>query len=518
MMRNSRGREVRQSMRRALIKAAVAAAGVLTAVAAPSFARSDHSAEIAVIREAAEVNNQQAIERLRKWIALPTIAAEQLNLEQGPEYMMGLAREAGFQSVKRIDTEGVDGVFATLDVGAPRWLGIYFMYDVKQFDASEWTSPPLEARIVDKAPYGKVMVARGAKNQKGPQSAFLAALHAFQTANRQLPVNIALICEGEEEIASPHFKQIVSHPEVMPILKISEGLYVPGPFQDLQTGTITLPLGGKGPIETQLIVDGKRSGIGPKTDIHSSEKGRIDSPIWRLVQALATLTSEDGNTPTLDGYMDNVRPLNAREKELIGQLAKSTSETELKQRYGITQWIDNASYQESIERLLSQPTINLQGLVGGYTGPGGKTILPARAEAKLDLRIVPNQTVADTIRQLRAHLDKRGFKDVQINVSGGYDPTETAESARIVQAALAAYRKMGASVSLSPRLAGSWPGSLFTGPPLSIPAVPYGLGFGASEHAPDEFLVIESANPKVAGYLEATMGYVELLYAVAAAE
>lgn len=498
---------------------ATVAAICLTALSTPtSFARTRPADGIAAIRHAAEASNAAAIERLRKWIAVPTIAAEGLNLEQGPEYMMALAREAGFQTVKRIPSDGVDGVFATLDVGAPRWLGIYFMYDVKQFDPSEWTSPPLEARIVDKPPYGKIMIGRGAKNQKGPQSAFLAALHAFRTAKVRPPVNIALVCEGEEEIASPHFRQIVSHPDVLPILKKSEGLYVPGPFQDLQTGAITLPLGAKGPIEVQLIVGGAKSGVGPRTDLHSSEKGRIDSPIWRLVQALATLTSADGNGPLLDGYMDDVRPLTPREKKLVSELAKNTSEAELKLRYGISHWIDNVSYQESIERLLSQPTINLQGLVGGYTGPGGKTILPARAEAKLDLRIVPNQTIDNTLKQLRAHLDKRGFKDVQISVSGGYGPTETAESARIVQAALAAYQKMGVAVSLSPRLAGSWPGSLFTGPPLNIPAVPYGLGFGASEHAPNEFLVIDSVTSKVAGYLETTMGYVELLYAVAAAK
>lgn len=119
---------------------------------------------------------------------------------------------------------------------------------------------------------------------------------------------------------------------------------------------------------------------------------------------------------------------------------------------------------------------------------------------------------------MRAHLDKRGYQDVEINVSGGYDPTETAEDTRIVQAALATYRAAGVPVTLSPRLAGSWPGSLFTAPPLSIPAIPFGLGFGAAEHAPDEFLVIESANPKVAGFEQATMAYVDLLYAVATAK
>lgn len=501
--------------RRAVLAGTLAS---LAMPALPSSAQASAQADRNALRRAVAAGNAAAIRRLQDWIALPTIAAEKLNLETGPEMMMTLAREAGFQSVKRIPTDGVDGVFATLDVGAPRWLGIYFMYDVKQFDPKEWSSPPLEARIIDKAPYGKVMIGRASKNQKGPEYAFLAALKAFQALGRKPPVNIALVCEGEEEIASPHFRQIVSHPDVMPVLKRCEGLYVPGPFQDSQTGTITVPLGAKGPLELQLTVDGAKSGIGPKAEVHSSEKGRIDSPIWRLVQALASLTSADGNMPLLDGYMDKVRPLTARQRQLIAEMARTTSEASFKERYGITHWINRESYSQSLERLLSLPTINLQGLVGGYTGPGGKTVLPSRAEAKLEFRLVPDQTVEETLRQVRAHLDKRGYQDVEINVSGGYNPTETAEDARIVRAALSTYRAAGVPVTLSPRLAGSWPGSLFTAPPLSIPAIPFGLGFGASEHAPDEFLVITSANPKVAGFEQATMAYVDLLYAVAAAK
>lgn len=470
---------------------------------------------MAALRQAVRANNPASIRRLQEWISIPTIAAGGMNLEPGIEYMMKLARDCGFQSVSRIPTDGVDGVFATLDVGAQRWLGIYFMYDVIEFDSSEWTSPPLEARIIDKAPYGRVMVGRGAKNQKGPQNAFLAALDAFRTAGQALPVNIALVCEGEEEIASPNFRQIVGHPAVLPTMRKCEGLYVPGPFQDAQSGAITVPLGAKGPINLQLIVDGAQSGVGPKADIHSSEKGRVDSPAWRLVQALASLTSADGNTPMLDGFMDEVRPLTNREKELIAELARNTSEEEIMRRYGITHWIDGESYQQSIERLLSQPTINIQGLVGGYTGSGGNTILPSHLEAKLDFRIVPDQTVERTVVQLRDHLDRRGFSDVEIHVSGAYDPTETAEDSRIVQAALAAYRAAGVPVTLSPRLAGSWPGSMFTNPPLSIPAIPFGLGFGASEHAPDEFLVMDSANSNVAGYVDMTMGYVDVLHTVA---
>jgi len=149
------------------------------------------------------------VQALREWIALPSIAAENRSYPQGAEYMARLARDAGFGRIDVIPTAGKPGVFATLDAGAATTLALYFMYDVKQFDASEWSSPPLEGRIVDRPGVGKIMVGRGATNTKGPQIALLAALRAFKAAGRKLPVNLVLVCEGEEEIGSPNFSEIV---------------------------------------------------------------------------------------------------------------------------------------------------------------------------------------------------------------------------------------------------------------------------------------------------------------------
>jgi acetylornithine deacetylase/succinyl-diaminopimelate desuccinylase-like protein len=124
----------------------------------------------------------EAVKLLQDWIAQVSIAAEDRGYPEGAEYMAKLARDAGFQQATVINTDGKPGVFATLDAGAPKTVGLYFMYDVKQFDPSEWSSPPTEARIVDKPPLGKVMIGRGAVNQKGPEAAFLAALHAIRGA------------------------------------------------------------------------------------------------------------------------------------------------------------------------------------------------------------------------------------------------------------------------------------------------------------------------------------------------
>ncbi|MEH0197141.1 M20/M25/M40 family metallo-hydrolase [Caulobacter sp. CCNWLY153] len=502
--------------RRALMTGAAAATLLAPGLAAAK--PSAREADMAAIRKAAEAGYDVSVKRIQDWIALPSIAAENRDMDKGADYMAALARDAGFTSVEKIPTDGAPGVFGVLDVGARRWLAIYFMYDVKQYDPAEWSSPPLEARIVDKPGFGKVIVGRGAVNQKGPQASLLAALHAIRAAGKKPPVNLVLVCEGEEEIGSPHFRQIVTRPHVLAALKKCEGVIIPAGWQSPSNGGVSVNLGAKGVVEFELVASGEKWGRGPKTDIHSSEKARVDSPAWRLVQALTTLVTPDGNTPAVDGYFEKVRPLTAREKELISLAAQRMTEADAKKALGVDRWIDDLPWEKALERLASQPTINIEGLVSGYTGPGGKTVLPGRAVAKIDLRLVPNMTMDDAVAKIRAHLDKRGFNDVEIKVSGGYDPTETPEDSRLIRAQLASYKRLGAPATLYPRLAGSWPGTVFTSPPVSLPAGQFGLGHGSGAHAPNEYYVIESSNPKVQGLVGGTMSYVDLMYEIAEAK
>src|SRR5256885_16050068 len=137
-----------------------------------------------------------------------------MSSDDGEDYKENLAEDAGNQKTTVVKTDGKPGVFATLDADPAKTLGLYFMYDVKQFDPKEWTSPPLDAALVDKPGLGKAVVGRGAVNQKGPESAFLAALHAIQGAGKKMPVNLVMVAEGEEEIGSPHIRQLVHKPRV----------------------------------------------------------------------------------------------------------------------------------------------------------------------------------------------------------------------------------------------------------------------------------------------------------------
>lgn len=468
------------------------------------------------VESAVKAGHAANLQRLRDWIALPTIAAEKRNAAEGAEHMRRLALDAGFQRAEIVETSGIPGVFATLDAGAKDCLGVYFMYDVKQFDPAEWSSPPLEGRLVDRPGEGKTIVGRGAVNTKGPQSAFLAALHAFKATGRKLPVNLVLVAEGEEEIGSPNFRQIVARPEVASAIGKCAGVFIPSAGQS-STGAASVSLGAKGVVELQLISSGAKWGRGPNKDIHSSLMASVDSPVWHLVKALDTLVADDGHTPAIDGWFEKVKPLTARQKQLVAEGVAKDNEADVKKQLGISRWINDEDFLTSQLRLTSQPTVNIQGLVSGYMGPGGKTILPGRAEAKIDLRLVPDMTREEAVRKLKAHLAKRGFGDIEVNVSGGYDPTQTDENSLLIQTQKAALEKAGIDYSLDPRSAGSWPGVVFTGDPLKLPASQFGIGRGSGAHAPNEWYLIESSNPKVAGFDQAIMFYVDYFYELAQA-
>jgi len=495
--------------RREFVQGAVAGAALAATPAIVLAASADKSSVLAQIPKM----HAQNVKRLQDWIGLPAIAAENRNFPQGADYMLKLAQEAGFTDLKLIPTAGKPGVFGKIDAGARATFAVYFMYDVKQFVPEEWSSPPLEARLVTKEGLGTVCMGRGAVNQKGPENSFLSALLAFKAAGKKLPVNLVLVCEGEEEIGSPHFRDVVMHPDVLPELKKCVGVFMPEAGQD-RDGGVQVSLGAKGVIELELISSGEKWGRGPSHDVHSSLEAQLDSPTWHLVQALNTLVEKDGHTPAIDGLFEKVKPLTAAQEQMVRNHAAKTSEATMKQAFGVQRWVHDKNWVDSLLLLASRPTINIEGLVAGYTGPGGKTVLPHKAVAKIDMRLVPDMTAADTLAKLKAHLARHGFEDIEVNMSGGYNPTQTDPDSKLIKTQLALYRKLGLDPQLWPRSPGSWPGYVFTEPPLSLPAGHFGLGHGTGAHAPDEYYLIESSNPKVQGLDGAVASFVEFLYAL----
>ena len=191
----------------------------------------------------------------------------------------------------------------------------------------------------------------------------------------------------------------------------------------------------------ELVCSTEKWGRGAKDDIHSSYKAELDSAVWRMVKALSTLVSEDGNDPAIDGWFEHVKPLTARQKETHRRATSPhTNEADVKKLLGVQHWVRDLSYRDALERLASQPTVNIEGMYAGYTGPGGKTILPSKATAKLDLRLVPGPDRRRSEAKLKAHLAKRGYGDIEVKVTGGYDPTQTDENSSLIKASIAVYK------------------------------------------------------------------------------
>ncbi|GAM04999.1 M20/M25/M40 family metallo-hydrolase [Novosphingobium sp. MBES04] len=508
-----------RSLRRAMLRLAgatglaLALPATLAASPAASPATATEVAQDAAMAKIIAGQHDEMIARLRDWIALPTIAAEGLNIEEGAQMMEKVLRDAGFGQTRIVPTSGSPSVFGYLDAGAERTIAVYFMYDVKQYDAEKWTTPPLAGELVAREGLGEVMLARGAINTKGPQMAFLAALHAYRKANRLPPVNIALIAEGEEEVGSAHLAEALADPEVKRRLDQSIGMFYCSAAQS-SDGFVSVDLGSKGMIEAELTAHGAK-GIGPDHDIHSGYAAVADSPVWHLVKALSSMTNADGTQVTIDGWNDNVRAPTAREEELIDLRAAELDEGLMKEEFGIERWIAGVDYRTALDRMANAPTANIEGISGGYTGEGGKTILPSSATAKMDFRLVPGQTAEDAKAKLRAHLDAHGFADIDVTFTGGLDPSQTAEDAALTQALIANLKARGVPYSLDPRNPTSGPTYLFTDKLFSLPFVSVGLGLGGRFHVPDEFYLINSTNPNVAGFDEVSGFYIDLLEDVA---
>lgn len=464
----------------------------------------------------AEVDKRadEAVVRLQEWIRQPSINSEGKGMKEGAEMMARMARDAGFQKVELVPTRGASVVFGRLDAGAKRTLGLYFMYDVKQVNPEEWSSPPFEAKVVDLPEVGKVVMGRGAVNQKGPEAAFLSALHAIRGAGKKLPVNLVLVAEGEEEDGSPHFGDAVHRADVQAALAGCQAINMPSASQTLD-GNVDITLGAKGVVQVELRASGERWGRGPKRDIHSGMRPAVDSPIYHLVLALASLVTPDGVDPAIDGMDAKVRPLSDFEKKILADVAARRDEKTFMKELSIEHWARDLPYRESLERLSGRPTVNIQGLVAGYQGPAGKTILPHSGVAKLDIRLVPDLKAEDVLKMLRAHLDKRGFNDIEIVNQGSYDPNTTPYEAIGTRTQLAVYRAAGLEPLVIPRSGGSWPGYLFTEAPLKLPTMHFGLGYGRGAHSKDEIFVVEPKGPKVEGITGAVRSHVDLLYTFA---
>jgi len=424
-------------------------------------------------------------------------------------------RAAGCEKTEIIPTAIHPIVWGEIWNDAPATMLVYFMYDTQPVEDEAWTSPPFAAEIVRRPGLGRCLIGRGAINSKGPMSAFLDAVASIRAVHGRLPVNLLLLAEGEEEMGSRSLQAFVR--DNADRLKRADCLFMPLSDED-DCGTAKVTLGVKGIVYFELECSGASWGRGPQAfDIHGSSKAIVDSPAWRLVRALATMTSEDGNRALVEGFYDEVQPPDARDRALLDELQLTFDPTKMMIEIGdVKEFIGGTADRRALlERYLFQPTLNIDGIWGGYIHAGGKTVLPHKVTVKMDVRLVPDMDVDETAGRVRSHLDRHGFPDIKMNRMHGYEWAKTSPDSDIARAHIDAMKSFGHPVEVWPIAPGTGPWYLFCKMPLNLSCVIGGLGHGARAHAPDEYFVIEGEGG-VSGFGDCEKSYVRTIFEYAA--
>jgi len=238
----------------------------------------------------------------------------------------------------------------------------------------------------------------------------------------------------------------------------------------------------------------------------------VDSPAWRTIQALSTMTTKDGNNVLIDDFYENVAPPSQEDLELLKKIEETFDEETIKKEMKVERFINDWHGIEALKKYLYSPTLNIDGIWSGYIGPGTKTVLPHKIIAKIDVRLVPNMKVEEVLPKIRKHLDKHGFKEIKIReLETGYGWAKTSIKEKIVQATINSYREFGFEPEIWPIMAGSAPFCMFNREPLNLPFISGGLGHGGRAHAPNEYLVIQEGK-NVKGLATLEKSYVSMLY------
>ncbi|MCM3879999.1 MAG: M20/M25/M40 family metallo-hydrolase [Vicinamibacterales bacterium] len=461
------------------------------------------------------------VENLQRWIRQPSISNSGEGIPESAEMVKGFFEQLGCQDSRVYDvgttewgSQGNPVVYARCDEGAPRTLVIYWMYDTMPVTQPDvWVAPPFEGRLVEQAPYKKVLIGRGATNSKGPQMVQLNAFMAIKAVTGKLPVNLIFVAEGDEERMSIGFRQFVkTHPE---LFKGAEAMYRFGGQSPSGGGSIDG--GSEGCVYVELTTSGAKWGRGPTvSDIHGGNKRSVDSPAWRHMQMLKTLVSADGNHVNIPGFYDDIEPMSKQEAASLEVAAKSVNMDIAARNLGVARFISDDPLT-FLKMARYGTSMNLDGIWGGnmYAGGAG-AILPNKITSKHNFRYLPKQDGVEITRKLRAFLDKEGYADVEMKVIGDVPWAKMKFDSDVAKSLMHTYDifgiKYGQPVDVPTILGGYWPAYLFAGRgPLDIPIVGGAAGMGGNAHAANEFWVIEGAG-KVYGMAGAEKSVATVLY------
>jgi acetylornithine deacetylase/succinyl-diaminopimelate desuccinylase-like protein len=418
----------------------------------------------------------QSIAELSRLAAQPSVAAQNWGLRECADLVGEMLRARGF-TVEVLPTGGAPVVYAERAGRGNKTLLFYNHYDVQPPEPLElWESPPFEPTLRD----GKLF-ARGVSDDKGHITSRLLAIDALLDAEGELPCTVKFVIEGEEEVSSLHLNDFVRNHRH----KLAADACV-WEFGRVDSEDVPLQYCGlRGICYVELSVETATM------DAHSGVGGSIfPNAAWRLVWALASLKGPDERI-RIEGHYERVKAPSARDRELMGALPDAAPE--YREHFGVQSFLKGTTGGEELHlQEVFEPTCTICGLTSGYQGGGSKTVLPARASAKVDFRLVPDQTPEQVLKSLRAHLDRHGFPDVEIQFLGGEAPGRTDPDhpfiALVVETARPVY---GQPMRVVPMTGGSGPVHAFI-EHLKVPIASSGIGYpGTQAHAPNENIRID---------------------------
>lgn len=431
--------------------------------------------------------------RIIRLVQQPSIAGTGEGIAECAQLVMEMLRDLGCENVHLehyVHSPIVEGFLPSTVEDAPTII-LYGMYDVQPPEPlEEWSVPPFQGTIVENhMGNGECVVARGIANSKGPLVCYMNAIRTIRQVLGYVPVNILFVVEGEEEMSSESLaKYVEKHAER---LSKCDLVFMNGCRED-ENGWPTTNLGNKGILYLDLECRGGAWGGPQKVDVHSKNAAWLSNPIWRLINALATMRDAQDNI-LIDGFYDDViLPTPLEEQLTAGMVELAKPETILKKELCASRFMKGWSAGEAMRKLIWSPTLNICGISGGYEGAAAKTIIPYKVNAKIDIRMVPNMTAEKTLALIQNHLKQHGFDDIKVTVVSTTPSAKVDPECTAVQAAFAALdsferEKWGAW----PIFPGSGPRYLFTDPPVSIPYITLGLGRWGRIHAPDEWVTMQ---------------------------
>ncbi|MDR7555637.1 MAG: M20/M25/M40 family metallo-hydrolase [Armatimonadota bacterium] len=422
--------------------------------------------------------------RVQQFVRQPSISGEGTGMREMAELVADSIRRLDGRA-ELVPTDGWPVVYGAVEAGAPKTLLLYGMYDVQPVEGEQWLVPPFAGEVVDLPELGPSVVARGVYNTKGPLAGLLFVLEAIQTVRGRLPVNVKFVVEGEEELGSPHLPQFVHATRDR---LGADATYFAFYNQD-RHGKPMLWLGVKGIQYFEIACRGGAWG-GPRTrGVHGSNAVWIGSPVWRLLRALATMMDDDEQIQ-IEGFYDDVAPPSAEDEELLAALARTFDPATELWMWDAERFKYDLTGAALLRRYLYDPTLNIDGIWGGYTGPGTKTLLPHEVRVKMDVRLVPDMQPERVRQRIRAHLERIGRGDLEVHFYEGYPPAKTSVRAPVVQALVRAIRALGFEPEIWPHIAGSAPFYLFR-EVLGQPFAMGGLGHGGRPHSPNEYATLD---------------------------